>query len=167
MNTSKVGPPPDCAEQLQPIETGLGTRIHNRFAAIGGVDLSLPKRASIRYPSNIGPVRDEVHYQQMRELLDALLDVAGGNETHPAMGLTDIVGDLIEDYEREHHNLPEATGIQALRFFMEQHGLTQDDLPEIGSQTEVSEILSGQQELNIQQVRALAQRFGVATGTFI
>ena len=117
--------------------------------------------------TDIGPIRDEAHYQRLLELLEALIGETGGNETHPAMGLADIVGDLVEDYEREHHQLPEATGIQALRFLMEEHGLTQDNLPEIGSQTEVSEILSGQQELNIQQVRALAQRFGVATGTFI
>lgn len=32
------------------------------------------------------------------------------------MGLVDIVGDLIEDCETLHHPLPEATGVQALKF---------------------------------------------------
>lgn len=48
-----------------------------------------------------------------------------------------------------------------------QHGLRQSDLPEIGSQGVVSEILVGKRELNIRQVRALSERFGVSAATFI
>ena len=36
-------------------------------------------------------------------MLEALLDEAGGNENHPAVGLVDILGDLIADYEAERH----------------------------------------------------------------
>jgi HTH-type transcriptional regulator / antitoxin HigA len=50
---------------------------------------------------------------------------------------------------------------------MRQHGLTQSNLPEIGSQGVVSEILSGKRELNVRQVRALARRFGVAADAFL
>ena len=50
---------------------------------------------------------------------------------------------------------------------MEQHGLKQGDLEEIGSQGVVSEILTGKRELNVRQVRALSQRFGVSTATFL
>jgi len=50
---------------------------------------------------------------------------------------------------------------------MEAHGLTQSDLPEIGSQGVVSEILSGERELNIRQIRRLAKRFGVSPAVFI
>ena len=57
--------------------------------------------------------------------------------------------------------------MQALKFLMAQHGLNQSDLPEIGSQGVVSEILSGKRELNIRQVRALSQRFGVSAATFV
>jgi HTH-type transcriptional regulator/antitoxin HigA len=39
---------------------------------------------------------------------------------------------------------------------MEAHGLTQSELPEIGSPGVVSEILSGERELNIRQIRHLA-----------
>jgi len=48
-----------------------------------------------------------------------------------------------------------------------QHGHRQSDLPEIGSQGVVSEILAGKPELNIRQVRALSERFGVSAATFI
>jgi HTH-type transcriptional regulator/antitoxin HigA len=40
-------------------------------------------------------------------------------------------------------------------------------LPEIGTQGVVSEILSGKRELNVRQIRALAERFNVPPGVFV
>ncbi len=57
--------------------------------------------------------------------------------------------------------------MQALKYLMEQHGLKQTDLSEIGSQGVVSQILTGKRELNIRQVRALSKRFGVSAATFV
>ena len=127
----------------------------------------LPAWEAFRSATNIGPIRDAEHYQRMVFMLEALLDEAGGNENHPAMGLVDIVGDLIEDYETEHHPMPDVTGIQALKFLMAQHGLKQTDLSEIGSQGVVSEILTGKRDLNIRQIRALSERFGISPATFV
>lgn len=127
----------------------------------------LPVWEQFRAATDIAPIRDEAHYARMTEMLEALLDETRGDDNHPAMGLVDIVGDLIEDYETEHHTLPETTGVQALKFLMEQHGLKQSDLREIGSQGVVSEILAGKRELNIRQVRALSERFAVSAATFV
>jgi HTH-type transcriptional regulator/antitoxin HigA len=49
---------------------------------------------------------------------------------------------------------------------MEEHGFTQSDLPEIGSQGIVPEILRGKRELNVRQIRGLARRFGVSPAIF-
>ncbi len=127
----------------------------------------IPAWETFRSATDIAPIRDETHYQQMVAILEALLDEASGDESHPAMGLVDIVGDLIEDFEAEHHPLPDVDGVQALKFLMAQHGIKQRDLPEIGSQGVVSEILTGKRELNIRQVRALSERFGVSPATFV
>ncbi|MFA7269255.1 MAG: helix-turn-helix domain-containing protein [Sterolibacterium sp.] len=127
----------------------------------------LPAWETFRSATDITPIRDEAHYRRMAAMLDALLDESGGNENHPAMGLVDIVGDLIEDYETEHHSLPDASGVQALKFLMEQHGLKQGDLREIGSQGVVSEVLAGKRDLNVRQIRALSERFGVSPATFL
>ena len=127
----------------------------------------LPAWEHFRNQTDIAPIRDEAHYERMVEMLQALLDEAAGDESHPAMGLVDIVGDLIEDFEAAHPALPPATGVRALQFLMEQHGLKQADLSEIGSQGVVSEILAGKRELNIRQVRALSERFGVSPATFV
>ena len=127
----------------------------------------LPAWETFRNATDIAPIRDEAHYRQMAAMLEALLEEAGTNENHPAMELVDIVGDLLQDYEAEQHPLPDATGVQALKFLMEQHGLDHGDLREIGSQGEVSEILSGKRELTMRQVRALSERFGVSPATFV
>jgi len=79
----------------------------------------------------------------------------------------DTLGTLIHAYEEEHHPIPESSGADVLRFLMEEHGLTQSDLPEIGSQGVVSEILRGKRELNVRQIRALATRFHVSPAVFI
>ncbi len=127
----------------------------------------LPAWEAFRSATGIAPIRDDAHYQRMVAMLHGLLDETGGNENHPAMGLVDIVGDLIEDYETERHPLPQATGLQALKFLMAQNGLKQSDLTEIGSHGVVSEILAGKRELNIRQVKALSARFAVSTATFV
>ena len=44
---------------------------------------------------------------------------------------------------------------------MAQHGLRQCDLPEVGAQSLVSDVLTGKRALNLRQVKALAQRFSV------
>ena len=50
---------------------------------------------------------------------------------------------------------------------MEQHDLGQSDLPEIGSQGVVSEIISGKRGLNVRQISCLAKRFNVSPGVFV
>ena len=45
---------------------------------------------------------------------------------------------------------------------MQQHGLRQSDLPEVGSQGVVSEVLAGKRPLNARQVKALVRRFKLA-----
>ncbi len=127
----------------------------------------LPAWERFRSATDIAPIRDEGHYVRMTAVLEALLEEAEGDRDHPAMELVDIVGDLIERYEAEHHSLGDVSGVQALRFLMEQHALRQGDLPEIGSQGVVSEILAGKRELNIRQIRALSERFGVSAATFL
>ena len=63
--------------------------------------------------------------------------------------------------------MPKACGVEVLRYLMEEHGLRQADLPEIGSQGVVSEILSGKRELNLRQIRELAKRFHVSPAVFV
>lgn len=120
--------------------------------------------------ASIGPllsIRNEREYDAAVVRLNGLLDEVGTNENHPLYGLLDTLGTLLHAYEETYHPMPESNGVAMLRFFMEEHGLTQSDLPEIGSQGVVSEILNGKRELNLRQIRALAKRFGVSPAVFI
>ncbi|HJT97931.1 MAG TPA: hypothetical protein VJ696_06410 [Rhodanobacteraceae bacterium] len=114
------------------------------------------------------PIRSERAYKAAVRTMDALLDAGGADESHPLADLVALVGGFVDEYEkRKGYVLPEASGIEALRFLMQQRRLRQSDLPEIGSQGVVSEILGGKRELNARQIRALAVRFGVSAGTFL
>ena len=62
--------------------------------------------------------------------------------------------------------MPECSGAEVLQLLIEEHGLTQSDLPEVGSQGIVSEVLRGKRELNVRQIRGLAKRFHVSPGVF-
>jgi HTH-type transcriptional regulator / antitoxin HigA len=112
-------------------------------------------------------LRNEQEYDRAVERLNRLLDEVGTDEQHPLYTLLDTLGTLIHAYEEEHHPIPECSGVDILRFLMEEHDLTQSDLPEIGSQGVVSEILRGKRELNVRQIRALAKRFHVSPGVFV
>ena len=63
--------------------------------------------------------------------------------------------------------MPPIHGTELLQFLMEEHGLRQSDLAEVGSQGVVSEILNGKRELNVRQIRELAKRFHVSPAVFI
>jgi len=117
--------------------------------------------------TGIGRIHDDEGYSRMVELADALIDsglVCDGGELSELFAW---VGGLISDYDETHYTLPLASPIDMLRFFMEQHGLNQSDLPEIGSQGVVSEILAGRRMLNTRQIAALVARFGVSADVFI
>lgn len=64
------------------------------------------------------------------------------------------------------HRLLDEVGTNEGHHLMEEHGLTQSDLPEIGSQGVVSELLRAKRELNVRQIRALSQRFSVSPAVF-
>jgi len=100
--------------------------------------------ASIR---SILTIRNEREYDQAVKRLNGLLDEIGTDERHPLYGLLDALGTLIHAYEQEHFKEPAPSGTEMLRYFMEEHGLRQSDLPEVGSKRAVSEDLRGKREL--------------------
>ena len=120
--------------------------------------------------TNIAPlltIRNERDYNAAVKRMNELLDEIGTNEKHPLYSLLDTLGTLIHAYEEEHYPVPESAGADVLRFLMDEHGLTQSDLSEVGSQGVDSEILNGKRELNVRQIRLLAKRFKVSPAAFV
>jgi HTH-type transcriptional regulator/antitoxin HigA len=115
----------------------------------------------------LGVLRSEKDYRKALAMLDDIIDEIGQDEGHPFADLAEALALFIHSYEETHAKIREPLGPEALRLLMEEHGLTQSELPEIGSQGVVSEILSGERELNIRQMRHLSKRFGVSPAVFI
>jgi HTH-type transcriptional regulator/antitoxin HigA len=111
-------------------------------------------------------IHNEHEYDLAVERLNYLLDEVGANEEHPLYELLDTLGIIIHNYEEQHYPILDCSGAEVLQFLMEEHGLTQSDLPEVGSQGVISEILRGRRELNVRQIRGLASRFGVSPAVF-
>lgn len=123
--------------------------------------------AALQSTTRISAIRGEQHYTEMVGLLDELIDAVRNNEEHPLSGLLEIVGELVSSYEATHSPIQDAAPRDVLRYLMDEHELTQSDLPEVGSQGVVSEILSGKRAMNARQAKALAARFNVSPAVFI
>ncbi|KAA3659065.1 MAG: transcriptional regulator [Calditrichaeota bacterium] len=115
----------------------------------------------------ISTIHTQVHYKRAIRLLDSLIDSVCEKPDPVKESLIDTLGTLIKDYEDR--NIPEPKGdpIGSLKFLMDEHGLKQSHLKEIGSQGIVSEILNGKRKLNVRQIKALSQRFHVSPVVFI
>jgi HTH-type transcriptional regulator/antitoxin HigA len=120
---------------------------------------------------NIAPLvatpTSDADYQARLALLYQLIDEVGEDEQHPLASLLNFVGVQIADYEKRHYPEPGASPQEVLALLMQEHQLKQGDLPEVGSQGVVSEILNGKRRLNTRQIQALAQRFSVSASVFI
>ena len=113
------------------------------------------------------PIRSDADYDAAVSSLNGLLDAGAADEDHPLADLVETLGELIADYDDTHYPIEPVPAAEMLRHLMEAHGLKQGDLPEIGSQGVVSEVLRGKRELNLRQVREVAQRFDVSPAIFL
>lgn len=109
-------------------------------------------------------IKNNKDYKLALKSLEAVFDETGGKLAEYAETLTV----LIEHYESENFPMNESKGVDLLEFLMAQNDLKQKDLTGIiGTKSSVSEILSGKRPLNLQHIRALADKFNVKPATFI
>ncbi len=114
------------------------------------------------YPLKI--IKNKLDYKLALKSLEAVFDETSGNLAEYAETLTV----LIEHYESENFPIKDANGVEMLKFLMTQNGLRQKDLIGIvGAKSSVSEILNGKRPLNLQHIRALANKFDVRPATFV
>lgn len=110
--------------------------------------------------------RNEKEYEKLLAFVDELMDWTRQHKDERATSLLNLVASNIEAYESHHYSTKKISAIDMLRFLMDEHGLGQNDLPEIGSQSLVSKILSGERQLTIEHIRGLSKRFGVSPSVF-
>jgi HTH-type transcriptional regulator/antitoxin HigA len=80
----------------------------------------------------------------------------------------DVLATLIDAYEAQHEPIDRPDPIEAIRFRMEQQGLTRKDLePILGTRTRVSEVLNRKRTLSIGMIRRLHAELGIAAEVLI
>ena len=134
------------------------------------IDLLTPawREVESRSPVKLSAIQTERHYRAMIKFMNKLLDKIGDQESHPLIGLLDVVTAFVRDYEGRNVEIPNAEPSAVLRLLMAQHDLRRTDLANIfGSQSNISEVLRGKREINARQARTLGKRFGVSPAVFI
>lgn len=108
------------------------------------------------------PIRDKVGYANTVEIVDAM---AGHKLNRDQADFLDLLSDLVERYEHETvAPAPSATGLEMLKFLMEQRDMSGDQLAEIlGVDRSLAfKILKGTRALTAVHVKTLATHFHVS-----
>jgi HTH-type transcriptional regulator/antitoxin HigA len=114
---------------------------------------------------DIRPIKTENDYNLALERVNTLFDAEPN--TNEADEL-DILVTLIEKYEQIHYPIPEPDPIEAIKFMMEQNGLTDADLGVIlSSRSRVSEIFNRKRALTIKQIRILTEALHIPASILI
>ena len=109
--------------------------------------------------TTIRPIRNEEDYAQALEAIETIFDADEGTAEADQR---DVLAVLIETYEDEHYPIELPNPIEAIKFRMEQEGLTQKDLsPLLGNRSKVSEVLSGKRPLSLKMMRAVHKHLGI------
>ena len=116
---------------------------------------------------NIHPIRTKADYKRALREVSAYFD----NEPEPGSADGDhfeILTTLVEAYEAKHFPIEAPDPIEAIRFRMEQGGLTVKDLvPSIGQPNRVYEVLSRKRGLTLEMIRNLHRNLGIPAESLI
>ncbi|TAN47051.1 MAG: transcriptional regulator [Methylococcaceae bacterium] len=102
---------------------------------------------------NIKPIRNDADLQAAFQRLESIFQAEEGT---PAADEMEVWVTLIEAYENKHYAIAPPDPIEAIKFRMEQQGLTPRDLETyIGGSGRVSEVLNRKRPLSLKMVKRL------------
>ena len=106
-----------------------------------------------RLMMDIRPIKTENDYKNSLQEIERLW---GSPTDSPDGDKLDVLLVLVEDYEDKHYPIASPDPIEAIKFRMEQSGLSRKDLePLLGSRGRISEIFSKKRELSLNMIRKL------------
>jgi HTH-type transcriptional regulator/antitoxin HigA len=115
--------------------------------------------------TEVKPIRSAADH---RAAMAAVKRLWGSKNGTPEGDRLDVLATLIDAYEAQHEPIERPDPIEAIRFRMEQQGLTRKDLePLIGTRTRVSEVLNRKRSLSIGMIRRLHAELGIAAEVLI
>ena len=114
---------------------------------------------------NIKLIKTEADYQNMLKRLDEIFDAKIGT---PESDEADILGLMIDEYEKKHYQIEAPDPIEAIKIRMEELNLKQVDLADtIGGKNRVSEIMNRKRKLTVEMIRNLTERLNLSPGLLI
>ena len=114
---------------------------------------------------DIKPIKTESDYQKALLRLEEIFDAP---VAPPESDEADILGLLIDEYEKQHYPIDAPDPIEAIKIRMEEMQLKQVDLvPEIGGKSRVSEILNRKRKLTVEMIRKLTTRLNLSASSLI
>ncbi len=114
---------------------------------------------------NIKPIRTKADYRAALKEIEALMNAAAGT---PEGERLDVLATLVEAYERKHFPMDLPDPVEAIRFRMEQSGLSPKDLvPMIGQLNRVYEWLGRKRPLTLKMVWRLHRDLGIPAESLI
>ena len=117
------------------------------------------------YP--IQPIRTEADYQSALKLVAPYFDAEPELDSDAGAHFEALLT-LIEAYEAKHYPIAPPDPVQAIKFRMEQQGLTPADLvPMIGQRNRVYEVLNGKRKLTMAMVWKLHTGLGIPAESLI
>lgn len=115
----------------------------------------------------ITPIRTEADYQQALKAIEPYFDKED-ELTESELDYFEIMLTLIENYENKHYAIDLPDPIQAIKFRMEQDGLTVKDLePIIGKSNRVYEVLNKTRPLSLNMIRNIHKSLGIRADILI
>ena len=115
----------------------------------------------------IKPIHNEADYEAALAAVSPLFD----NQPEPGSEVGDFLEVmilLIEKYEQEHYPIEAPDPVEAIKFRMEQMGLTAKDLvPAIGRPNRVYEVLNHKRALTLPMIRNLHKMFNIPLASLI
>ncbi len=123
--------------------------------------------AGLEQAVGFSEIADERQYDHALALIEAMIDEVRGADRHPLLAGIRWLAQEIESWESRAHPVTVLNGREFLSSLMVEQGLKQSEVPEIGTQGVVSEVLSGKRSLNARQIAALAKRFRVSADVFL
>lgn len=112
-------------------------------------------------------IKTEQDHQQALARLMALMDLDPA-ENSPEQNELDVLAVLIEKYEQETFPVAKPDPVTAIKFRMEQQGLTNKDLMSyMGAASKVSEVLNGKRPLSLNMIRKLSSGLGISADILI
>ncbi len=109
---------------------------------------------------NIQLIKTEQDYRIALSQLELLFDAAIGT---PESDEADLLGLLIDDFEKKHYAIETPDAIEAIKIRMEEMQLKQVDLiAEIGGKNRVSEVLNRKRKLTVEMIRNLTKRLNLS-----